>query len=259
MKKIIFIIILIFSICKQIHAQDTIYFTNGSIWIVKLEMINTQKIHFKRFDNLSGPQYIYPKSEIHKIIYKDGFTEAYTPIKKISQDTISNIYFNKYKNSVGFNTLNLLFAQAYIFGERKLHNNFSIRFPFSMGFSHTYFSDFLLNSNKYSKSNFKVGLELMNYFNPKQELYVGLSTRYGVHEIKERVYNLGSYYITRYFKNSITFTTIAGVQANITPRFSILLQSGLGCIWYQNGIVVNGIKYYFFPHIQFGIMPVLKF
>jgi hypothetical protein len=74
MKNLITSIILVFSALFS-HAQDVLYFNNGSETQVKVTEVSSTEVKYHRFDNLDGPVFVTPKSELFMIKYKNGSKE----------------------------------------------------------------------------------------------------------------------------------------------------------------------------------------
>jgi hypothetical protein len=74
-KFILFVANLAFSLALQ--AQDLILKTDGSKVLAKVLEIGISEVKYHRFDNLSGPVYSLPKSEISKIIYEDDSQDVF--------------------------------------------------------------------------------------------------------------------------------------------------------------------------------------
>jgi hypothetical protein len=79
MKKIILRSVLsvaLFITGMQAVAQDTIYYkTPGSIVVIVKEVSQTE-VKYKKAEMPDGPTYIINKSDIAKIVYKNGYTEV---------------------------------------------------------------------------------------------------------------------------------------------------------------------------------------
>jgi hypothetical protein len=59
-------------------AQDTIYKVDGTRLVAKVLLVS-DTIACKRFDNLQGPTYLYPKSTIREIHYSNGMKDVFAP------------------------------------------------------------------------------------------------------------------------------------------------------------------------------------
>ncbi len=92
-KSIIFFIAL-FSTYLQVYSQDIIQKINGDKIECEINIIDLENIKYKKYDNLDGPFYLIKKSEIEKIIFKNGTEESFTNVKtedKLSLDEIKNL------------------------------------------------------------------------------------------------------------------------------------------------------------------------
>lgn len=74
MKNLLNITLLLSSLfCK---AQDTIYFNNNAVLSTKITEVGISEIKYLRFDNLTGPGYTVPKTDIKKIRYSNGMMDT---------------------------------------------------------------------------------------------------------------------------------------------------------------------------------------
>ena len=70
-------------------SQDTIYKKNDAVIISKVLEVLQEEVKFKKFENIDGPTYTLKKSEIKKIVYKNGSEDIYNA--SIEADTnVSN-------------------------------------------------------------------------------------------------------------------------------------------------------------------------
>lgn len=94
MKKTIFASILLLFITTFIFAQDNIQPKSGPSLKVKVKEISKTEVKYLMFDNLEGPLYVLPLSDIDFIRYENGKIESYTHLKpqtepaKITNDEI---------------------------------------------------------------------------------------------------------------------------------------------------------------------------
>ena len=78
MKKLKIVVFYIFACSLNSYCQDKIYFTAETIPVeVKIIEILQSEVKYRKFDNLPGPIYTVPKSEISKINFENGTTESY--------------------------------------------------------------------------------------------------------------------------------------------------------------------------------------
>lgn len=80
MKRTIFALLMT-AVTTTLFAQDKIQKKDGTSLIVKLKEVSTTEIKFLKFDNLEGPIYILPLSDIDFIKYENGKIESYTNLK----------------------------------------------------------------------------------------------------------------------------------------------------------------------------------
>ena len=58
-------------------AQDLIIFINGNVIEAKVTEITKTEIKYRRYDNLEGPVYIFPKSNFHSIKHENGIYQVF--------------------------------------------------------------------------------------------------------------------------------------------------------------------------------------
>ncbi len=84
-----FLIFLLFSFCAL--AQDTIYYRNGEIKLVKIMEVHSKEIKYIRADNLTGPAYYSNKDEINSVRYANGHIDIFNAIiQKANTDAQTN-------------------------------------------------------------------------------------------------------------------------------------------------------------------------
>lgn len=73
-------------------SQDTLFFKNAGKLEVIVKEVSPTEIQYKKFEMPDGPMYIVNRSDIEKIVYKNGYTEILkpsTPPATASADTPS--------------------------------------------------------------------------------------------------------------------------------------------------------------------------
>ena len=106
MKKLIFIAIMVMSFNGLIQAQDLIINRNGEDLQAKVLEITQTEVKYKKSDNLTGPTYILPKSDILMIRYENGTNEVFaqpenqatTDERSISTNIQPNMPYKYYKD-----------------------------------------------------------------------------------------------------------------------------------------------------------------
>jgi hypothetical protein len=63
--------------CVSARCQDRIYKTNGDVLTVKVKNVGANNITYYYRDNLNGPDYTIAKSEVIKIVYKNGSQDEF--------------------------------------------------------------------------------------------------------------------------------------------------------------------------------------
>ncbi len=77
MKGFLFAIISL-SVAGTAISQDKIFKSNGEVIDVKIKSVERNMINYLRYNNLSGPEYTLPKSEVDKIKYQNGSEESFS-------------------------------------------------------------------------------------------------------------------------------------------------------------------------------------
>lgn len=108
MRKILFTLLCIFALSGFSFAQDTIILKSKKRIEGKVVEVGTSEITYKKAENLSGPNYRVPKSDVFLIIYENGtedsFEDAATQ-EEVKTPEVSNNYSdmlvptNRYKLS----------------------------------------------------------------------------------------------------------------------------------------------------------------
>ncbi|MCW3086035.1 MAG: hypothetical protein JWP12_3401 [Bacteroidetes bacterium] len=62
-----------------IHAQDSIFKTNGNVVAAKILEISSTEIKYKKYQFLDGPTYVENKTSIRSIKYSNGLKEDFAP------------------------------------------------------------------------------------------------------------------------------------------------------------------------------------
>lgn len=77
-KALSIMIMISFSLTNTVFSQDLITKISGEVIKAKIIEIGVSEISYKKFQNLNGPSYIIPISEINKIIYENGSEDIFT-------------------------------------------------------------------------------------------------------------------------------------------------------------------------------------
>lgn len=154
-------------------AQDIIMKKNGDEINSKVLEINDSEIKYKKFDNIDGPSYILPKSEVFMIKYADGrkviinrmdVPDASEPKKEIANE---KKIFQEKKSYIslgyGFGTFLGVGSASWLFGNNSFYqdnSNGSLTGPFYMKYEYGVTEDFGIGINlayleyKFSDSNY---------------------------------------------------------------------------------------------------------
>lgn len=64
------------------YAQDKLYKIDGNIEEVKVVEVGTGKIIYKRWNNQDGPDFVIPKNNLYKIVFKNGDEIEFNKMKQ---------------------------------------------------------------------------------------------------------------------------------------------------------------------------------
>lgn len=233
MRKLIFSLILL-TIAFNAFSQDKIYLTDNSVINAKVLEIGLTEIKYKKFENLTGPDYVMPKSKITMIIFENGTHEVINATAAHTQEeiTIDILPFYKVgKNLIGINYFDLVFKNVTLNYTRFLCNyRFSLNASASIGFTKTdnYYTGgtSYMNFDKdyfhstFSFNYFPIGMNKVSYF-------TGLTLMTGK----------GGEYIYEYYgptslqiKNYYGFYVANGVQFNLSKHFNMRTSLNLGLV-----------------------------
>lgn len=70
--KIILLSIVAIALAATTNAQDKIYMRNGDVIDAKVSEIGTRDISYKKYDNLTGPNYRIAKADVLRVEYENG-------------------------------------------------------------------------------------------------------------------------------------------------------------------------------------------
>ncbi len=111
-------------------SQDTIYKNDGTSILAKVNEINVNEVSYYRFGYQDGPRYVELKSNLHKISFANGMTEAfkttddhYTEVTSpIKVDFNIRNYMETRGNRIEtFGLPNRYFYHNHPVGEREMH------------------------------------------------------------------------------------------------------------------------------------------
>jgi len=90
MKRFIILIPLFLLLFSDLFSQDTIFIKDNNFVVSKVTEILPDYVKYKRFDNLNGPDYTVNKTDVLKIVYRNGsvdkFQDVSNTIKEPKQD-----------------------------------------------------------------------------------------------------------------------------------------------------------------------------
>lgn len=92
MRRLFFLFVFLF-LSPFVFAQDYIHTLGSEEIKVKVLEVKTEVITYKKFNNLDGPTFEIPKSEVHKIVFKNGEEEFFNVLQKDGLIGISFTFF----------------------------------------------------------------------------------------------------------------------------------------------------------------------
>ncbi len=84
MKHLLLFVFLLF-LNRFSYAQDTIVQKNGTRIPAKVLEIDKSDIRYKKFENIEGPSYVLPKSELSLIRYQNGSVDTFNLVSPTRQ------------------------------------------------------------------------------------------------------------------------------------------------------------------------------
>lgn len=241
-------------------AQDKIYLTDNSVIQAKVIEINSTDVKYKKADNLSGPDYVLPKTQVAMIIYENGTHEVLNTVKSDENMEVDLAYppfYQTKKNLICVNYFDLIFKNVTLSYTRYLLDyHLSIGLSASAGFTN--------NENQYSYSgnsflyfdkDYGHGILSVNYFPGgmnKVSYNTGLSLMmgyggdyyYGGYPYNEPLTLVNKTYYGFYVNNSVHF--------NITKHFNVRSSLALG-------LVDRDMNGEFETHAMFEISAGIRF
>jgi hypothetical protein len=91
MRRIIFIFLLFISAVSAINAQDNILKRNGEEVQAKVTDVGKTEIKYKKFSNLSGPEYVMLVSDIFMITYENGDKDVFEESTETNELSASSV------------------------------------------------------------------------------------------------------------------------------------------------------------------------
>jgi len=87
LKRLIFaVFVLFYWNILPVDAQDLIILRDGNVIEAKVEEISPAEIRYRRFNHLSGPMIVIPRSDVLSIKYENGTTEIMNPVSTPRQE-----------------------------------------------------------------------------------------------------------------------------------------------------------------------------
>lgn len=234
MRKYITILVLSF-FTISLHAQDTLYKTDGNRQVVNILEINQSQVKYKPYMKEDAPPYIILKTSISKIVDKNGNTTTFAGF--ISPVDSTHIISNptQHNSSNGRNFISMNVADLFV-GILTLNYEYtlesgklSLKVPLSTGFYSLSGSNNQYNDSYYPGATI-IGTGIGLNFYPRGQrpvsYFLGPALYY-------RLYNYSSYDpVTYIYKNEvgslIGIFIQNGVLFHAGQKFNLSIDVGLG-------------------------------
>lgn len=196
-----------------IYAQDSLFTKKGNIIPCVITEIGIDEIKYKTYDNVDGPNYVIRKTDVSKIVYKNGKTEVFLPDEMDMNKEEEIIDKNQ---SIKFSFLSPLYDHLEFTYERKLKmtKNLEVKFGYvGLGKESWIFGTtrqggyiaggvkFLLGQDYYIKG--------MKYAHPLKGSYLKPELTVSIIDFNN---NASSTYNYSYRKSLVAFNVIYGKQ-----------------------------------------------
>ena len=99
-------------------AQDVIVTKDSKRINAKVEEVNVDNIKYRNFDNLEGPTYVLPKSDILSILYQNGQVETFGAENQERKKNDQKIQVNSFNTKPSMRTGDPLLYRQYKTGKR---------------------------------------------------------------------------------------------------------------------------------------------
>lgn len=225
--KHLFIIMLIIS-PAFIFAQDMIYTLKGDAIEAKVIEIGRKEIKYKKFSNLTGPDYRMYIEDVNRIAYESGAVDVFNEMKKNSGSSFKVTPSDLGNNHIYLNVIDILFQNVTLGYERIVgeQGKLGLRVPVSFSLYGNTLNDIVFNSYNV----FYSGIDLNFYpFGQRQaSFYIGPAIRSGLARFRYEVYDEFNYQsvITSSAYASILFQ--GGFTWNPVKELTITSSLGLG-------------------------------
>ncbi len=109
-----FLLLGLLVIGNYLFGQDTLFFNNQTTVVAKIVEINPTQIKYKRLDNIDGPQYVVPKSDLNYVVYSTGLKESFAGLQYTNgtPQTLDNNGNNEY-GKTGTSASGMIDARRY--------------------------------------------------------------------------------------------------------------------------------------------------
>jgi hypothetical protein len=87
MKKVIILVLTLFAGVTLVKAQDVIIKLDGNEIIAKVTIVTPTEVKYKLHNDLNGPEYVIPKTDVFKIKYADGTQDGPFPTTAAKEQT----------------------------------------------------------------------------------------------------------------------------------------------------------------------------
>jgi len=227
MKKLFFMIIFCL-MAGMLNAQDTIYRVDGSKQVGKIVEINPTQVKYIRADNPEGPVFRITKNTVAKIVYEDGSAISFQEIREPEHALFSEKTrdFAK-RNIIAIDFFDPVFLRTVSVSYERLSKSgvWGYKIPLSLGIDnkHKQYRGYKLFSTG-------IALNFYPFDDIQHKYYLGISGAVGSRNSYSEYFDwINGIY--KFEKDNVIFMAFAfntGIQYNLTSRFLIALQLGIG-------------------------------
>ena len=237
-KLLVFLVVAIFAV--NLHAQDTLFKTNGQRQVVTILDIMQTQIKYRPYLTQDAPVFIIQNRYVSKIVFKNGETKTFTA-KATTPDSTNNIPFPKQENNtnsrhfISLNAADLLMGMftidyEYTLGSGKL----GLKFPLSTGYGIFNQTNVDYGYGRYVPRSTIIGSGISLNFYPaglsQVAYFVGPSFQYRKFRADYNFFDPVNY-TTTYIKRNGTFISLFiqnGLLFQAGPKLNLNLNIGLG-------------------------------
>ncbi len=242
MPKILFI--LVFAFCTvHLHAQDTLYRTDGSHQVVNVLEINKTQIKYKPFSNPDAPIYVILNTAILKIVDKNGTTTTFTSSinpsdNSITESSIPNLKTLSGSHFISMNIADLFTGLLTLNYEYTLESGkLGLKVPLTTGFYTLSGSYNQIGESYFPYTTiFGTGIGLNFYPRGQRSVTYFIGPAFYYRSFNYSVADPGTYIYNNKVGSFTSFFIQNGVLFHAGTRLNLSMDAGLGYAWINTSI-----------------------